>query len=92
MPALVEQFAFEKDHRTQSLQFLSNQTHTTMKTNPTSENATPTSANKAFERTRHANFSVELEPLPREQNQDYLPLKVKGPEPLRPMNFDRPGW
>ncbi|PJJ59682.1 hypothetical protein [Hymenobacter chitinivorans] len=55
------------------------------------DHRTPKATSKE-ERIRHNNFSVELDPLPREQNQDYLPLKVRGPEPLRPMDFDRPGW
>ncbi|UOQ51026.1 hypothetical protein [Hymenobacter cellulosivorans] len=56
--------------------------------------ARPTSApeSKNKERVRHNNFSVELDPLPWERDQEYLALRARGPEPLRPMDFDRPGW
>ncbi|MCB2379139.1 hypothetical protein LGH70_16175 [Hymenobacter sp. BT635] len=40
----------------------------------------------------HYHFSVENDPLPGEQDQDYLPVRLRRPEPLRPMDFDRPSW
>lgn len=63
-----------------------------MKNKHLSNRSTSAPESKRKEQVRYNTSAVEPDPVPWERDQEYLTLRARGPEPLRPMDFDRPGW